>query len=60
MLVDDLEADCRRWHGDAMTAIAEVDDCVAGATWLSRVLVTPRLAPVRARLAAPARRHRAG
>ena len=59
-LVDDLEADCRRWHGDAMTAIAEVDDCVAGATWLSKVLVTPRLAIARARLAAPARRRRTG
>lgn len=59
-LVDGLEADCRRWHGDAMTMIAEVDDCVAGATWLSRVLVTPRLAPARARLAAPVRRRRAG
>jgi CHAD domain-containing protein len=59
-IIDGLEAECRRWHGDAMTTIAEVDDCVAGAAWLGRVLVTPRLAPARARLSAAARRRRAG
>jgi CHAD domain-containing protein len=59
-ILDDLEADCRRWHGDAMTAMAEVDDCVAGALWLARALVAPRRAPARAPLPAIASRRRAG